>query len=274
MLKISEFAQLAHTTRRTLIIYDKNGLFKPSHVNEEGYRFYDYDQLYEISFILALRKLGLSLDEIKQISSLDKKESPDELLLNLKSKINDQVSDLLKINDLLNQRMENMEQRSSIHLYQPYEHTNKETFYWKSIKLDDCSPQLIAKTFSNFYDHLDHFTGINGTCSGFLVNLPQIDLDLFDHSIFSLIKESSIPVNDDLVTTITRPSGKYISVDVESDLNNNYDNIHRGLNILKETIADRNIQIDDQLWEINLGEDIRFPNATSSTLRLEFKIIE
>lgn len=272
MLKISEFAELAHTTRRTLIIYDQKSLFKPSHVNEEGYRFYDYDQLYEISFILALRKLGLSIDEIKQVSSLDKKESPDKLLMNLKSKINDQISDLLKINDQLNQRMTNMAQRSDFHLYQPYVHVNKEAFYWKSINLDDCSPQLIAKTFSVFYDHLDHFTGINGTCSGFLVDLPKIDLELFDHSIFSLIKESSVPVNDELVSTIKRPAGEYIAVDVNSDTDNNAKNVHHGLTVLKKYITDHNLQVTDQLWEINLGEDIRFSNATSAVLRLEMPI--
>lgn len=101
MLKISEFAKLAHTTRRTLIIYDQNGLFKPTEVNDEGYRFYDYNQIYELSFILALRKLGLSIDEIKQISSADQKNSPDKLLLELRSKINDQIADLVKINKYL-----------------------------------------------------------------------------------------------------------------------------------------------------------------------------
>lgn len=274
MLKISEFAELAHTTRRTLIIYDKNCLFKPTHVNEEGYRFYDYDQLYEISFILALRKLGLSIDEIKQISSLDKKESPDELLLNLKSKINDQISDLLKINDVLNQRMDNMDHQSETHLYQPYEHINKETFYWKSINLNDCSPQMIAKTFSVFYDHLDHFTGINGTCSGFLVNLPQLDIKTFDQASFSLVKESSVPVNDELVSTIKRPAGKYIAVDVNSDIDGSFQNVHRGLKILKQYVTDYGLYVADRLWEINLGEDIRFSNATSSVLRLEMLIKE
>lgn len=274
MLKISEFAQLAHTTRRTLIIYDKDGLFKPIHVNEEGYRFYDYDQLSEISFILALRKLGLSIDEIKQVSSLDQRESSSELLMNLKSKINDQISDLLKINDLLNQRMDKLDNRGQNHLYQPYEHINKETFYWKSLQLEDSSPQAIAKTFSIFYDHLDHFTSINGTCSGFLIDLSKFDLETFDQAPFSLVKESNVPVNDEMITTNTRPGGKYIAIDIESDVNNSSNNLVRGLKLLKETIVDRNIQTDNQLWEINLGEDIRIPNTTSSIIRLEFQIIE
>lgn len=272
MLKISEFAKLAHTTRRTLIIYDRNNLFKPAQVNEEGYRFYEYDQIYEMSFILTLRKLGLSIDEIKQISSLDKKESPDELLLNLKAKVNHQIQDLLKVNDSLDQRMVNISQRSQPHLYQAYTNTNQQTYFWKSIDLNDCSPQQVAKAFSDFYNQLDHFSGINGTCSGFLVNLPQLETKIFDQAIFNLIKATPVPTENEFITTIDRPAGDYIAVDVESDVGSSCLNTHRGLNILKKAVADQGLQIEDKLWEINLGEDIRFSNATSSVVRLELKI--
>lgn len=273
MLKISEFAKLAHTTRRTLIIYDRNGLFKPTEVNDEGYRFYDYNQIYELSFILALRKLGLSIDEIKQISSADQKNSPDNLLLSLRSKINDQIADLVKINKYLDQRQDNIDHREKIHLYQPYENINKETFFWKSTNMKDCSSQQIAKAFSEFYDHLDNYIGINGNCSGFITELPKLSAKNYDHAIFSLIKATSVPMEDDFITTITRPSGKYIAIDVENNENDFSKNVHKGLKILQQTIIDNNLKIADQLWEINLGEDIRFPNATSSAVRLEFQIL-
>lgn len=274
MLKISEFAELAHTTRRTLIIYDKDGLFKPALVNNEGYRFYEYNQVYELSFILALRKLGLSIDEIKQISSADKKGSPDNLLISLQSKINDQISDLVKIRNYLNQRKTNIDNRSQIHLYQTYENINQESFFWKSTNLKECSSQEIAKAFSEFYEHLDNFIGINGECSGFLTELPEINSDKYDSSSFSLIKATSVPLEDNYITTITRPAGKYIAIDVENDEDELSDNVHRGLKIINQVIKDSNLHVSDQLWEINLGEDIRFSNATSSAIRLEFQILQ
>lgn len=273
MLKISEFTKLAHTTRRTLIIYDRNGLFKPAKVNREGYRFYDYNQVYELSFILALRKLGLSINEIKQVSSEDQKKSPDNLLSNLRSKIDTQIAELAKINRYLDQRQANIEHREQVHLYQPYENINEASYFWKSTNMQDCSSQQIAKAFSEFYDHLDNYIGINGNCSGFVTELPRISADIYDQAIFSLIKATTVPMNDNFITTITRPAGQYIAVDVENDENGFSDNVHSGLQVLKKAIVDRDLKVSDKLWEINLGEDIRFQNATSSAIRLELQIL-
>lgn len=69
LLSISKFAKLAGTTRRTLIFYDQKGVFKPQKIADNGYRFYDYGQLYQIGLILELCGLGLSVDEIKDYLS-------------------------------------------------------------------------------------------------------------------------------------------------------------------------------------------------------------
>lgn len=65
MLKIGEFAALAQISIRMLRHYDEMGLLKPIRVDPEtGYRYYDYDQLARLNCILALKDLGLSLEEI------------------------------------------------------------------------------------------------------------------------------------------------------------------------------------------------------------------
>lgn len=64
-LTISEFADKSGVKRKSLIYYDQIDLLKPAAVNEKGYRFYDYHQLYRIHLILALKDIGLSLKEIK-----------------------------------------------------------------------------------------------------------------------------------------------------------------------------------------------------------------
>ena len=71
MLTIRKFAELADTTRRTLLFYDEQDLFKPAKVAENGYRYYSYDQLYDLTFILELRKLGLSVLQIKNLLNAD-----------------------------------------------------------------------------------------------------------------------------------------------------------------------------------------------------------
>ena len=65
MLKIGEFSRLSQVTVKTLHHYDDIGLLKPSDVDSDtGYRYYSLDQLPHIHRIMALKELGLSLEQI------------------------------------------------------------------------------------------------------------------------------------------------------------------------------------------------------------------
>lgn len=68
MLLIGEFSRLTRVPAKTLRYYDEIGLFKPATYNEEtGYRFYSIEQLPRLYRIVALKTLGMSLDQIKQL---------------------------------------------------------------------------------------------------------------------------------------------------------------------------------------------------------------
>ena len=271
MLKISEFAQLAQTTRRTLILYDNNDLFHPAYVNSEGYRFYNYEQINELNLILTLKKLGLSIDEIKDIKN-NPEYSSNDFLLNLKTKVNDQISDLLKVNTFIDRKLIKLNAPEEITLYQVYEHNNKESFYWQSNNLDDCSPQQIAKTFSEFHRHLDQLMGINGNYSGFIVDISATNPETIENSTFKLIKEATVPLNDNFITTITRPAGTYLAINIPSHATNSCENLKKGLHLLKQLIISQNIDVENKLWHINLGKNSQNPTDDSNIIRLEFKI--
>lgn len=64
---IGEFARLENTTAETLRHYDRVGLLKPFKIDEvTGYRYYSILQHEKLSTILELRKIGMSVDEIKK----------------------------------------------------------------------------------------------------------------------------------------------------------------------------------------------------------------
>ena len=64
--RIGEFAELSGVSTKTLRHYDKVGLLRPAGVDARTrYRGYAVEQLRELSSILALRDLGLSLSEIR-----------------------------------------------------------------------------------------------------------------------------------------------------------------------------------------------------------------
>jgi len=61
-----EFARRASVSPRTLRFYDRIGLLTPSGYTESGYRIYGDEDLATLQQILALKYLGLSLEEIRQ----------------------------------------------------------------------------------------------------------------------------------------------------------------------------------------------------------------
>lgn len=69
MYKIGEFSKLSKTTIKTLRFYDEIGLFKPSKVEENGYRMYSVEDLNTISTIRELRSFGVSIDDVKKVLS-------------------------------------------------------------------------------------------------------------------------------------------------------------------------------------------------------------
>lgn len=68
MFKIGEFSKIARISTRQLRHYDEIGLFQPTHIDAEtGYRHYSATQLPQLNRILALKSLGLTLEQIKRM---------------------------------------------------------------------------------------------------------------------------------------------------------------------------------------------------------------
>lgn len=95
MLKIGEFAELAQISVRMLRHYDEIGLLKPAHVDRDsGYRYYALEQLPRLNRVLALKDLGLTLNEIRLL--LDEALTAEEIrgILKLKQvRLNQHIID-------------------------------------------------------------------------------------------------------------------------------------------------------------------------------------
>jgi DNA-binding transcriptional MerR regulator len=72
MIRIGEFAKIGQVTIKTLRFYDEAGLLKPAQVDPwTGYRGYRMEQLKRLNRILALKDLGLSLEQIGRLLGAD-----------------------------------------------------------------------------------------------------------------------------------------------------------------------------------------------------------
>lgn len=68
MFTIGAFAAMGRVSVRMLRHYDALGLLRPARVDEfSGYRFYEADQLRRLNRLVALKDLGLNLDQVKSI---------------------------------------------------------------------------------------------------------------------------------------------------------------------------------------------------------------
>jgi MerR family transcriptional regulator, thiopeptide resistance regulator len=65
--RIKSFATEAGVSVRTLHLYDRLGLLAPAAASESGYRLYGEAELERLEHILALRFVGLRLDQIKEL---------------------------------------------------------------------------------------------------------------------------------------------------------------------------------------------------------------
>ncbi len=85
LLRAKEFADKCAVTVRTLHFYDRLGLLPPTARSESGYRLYGESDLERLEQILALRYVGLGLDQIKKL--LDGPPQPLADALRLQRKI-------------------------------------------------------------------------------------------------------------------------------------------------------------------------------------------
>ncbi len=78
MLRIGDFSKLGLVSTKTLRYYDELGLLKPIQVDEcTGYRYYSISQLARLHRILALKDMGLALDQIARL--LDQELTPEQI---------------------------------------------------------------------------------------------------------------------------------------------------------------------------------------------------
>src|SRR5258708_25618203 len=72
MFRIGDFSRLTQVTVKALRYYDDLGLLRPAHVDRDtGYRYYSGAQVVRLNRILALKELGLSLEQIGPLLDAD-----------------------------------------------------------------------------------------------------------------------------------------------------------------------------------------------------------
>jgi DNA-binding transcriptional MerR regulator len=109
MLSVGEFAEITRTNAETLRYYDRIGLLSPVHRDENSYRYYSVDQLSVCNAIRILRKLDISLEEIKGLLISRTPKYVKDVLLRQIDDIKNKRGQLDRIEQLLHMALENTE---------------------------------------------------------------------------------------------------------------------------------------------------------------------
>jgi MerR family transcriptional regulator, thiopeptide resistance regulator len=99
---VKELAQLSGVSVRTLHYYDEIDLLKPAFLGDNGYRYYEEEQLLQLQQILFFRELDFRLDDIQTIlgsstfDQIDALRSHERLLQQKAERINTLIETVTK----------------------------------------------------------------------------------------------------------------------------------------------------------------------------------
>ena len=96
VLTISEMSSICRISRQTLIYYDKNDIFKPVFVQENGYRYYSIYQVPYLREICSLKDNYFSLKDIVENFEGRTIQSTKKLLTEKKDILQNEVEELKK----------------------------------------------------------------------------------------------------------------------------------------------------------------------------------
>lgn len=110
LLTTGQFAELLGVNKRTLMYYDDIGLFSPVEKGANGYRYYTLQQVSDLELLLALRELGMSIEEIRGYRMDPAPAALAELLSVRQRDIDEKIARLLEIRALLAEKTRLLEE--------------------------------------------------------------------------------------------------------------------------------------------------------------------
>lgn len=101
----AELAKLFGISKQLLLYYDKNDIFSPEFVDENGYRFYVLSQYFTLQIIISLRKLDVSLKEIKAYLNSKDINLLKNIYRNKQQEYKKQIEELLYLEKTMQQKI-------------------------------------------------------------------------------------------------------------------------------------------------------------------------
>lgn len=244
--KISEIAKIFNISRQTLIFYHKKNILIPNIIDEEnGYRYYSNEQIWDLFFLLTLKKAGFSLEEIKAYSEI---KNSDKSIVFLENKINEidkKILELKKSKKTILKKIENIKDFSSISAKEEqFKIEELENIRWYYIDMKD---EIDEVEMATNYEKLNSFAKKYSIDDIEYITMTNIDKIKNDEDIVPVKKIGiAIPKNIVIEKSEELVLGKVISI----KYNNPYSNLVKAYQILKDYIKKNGYTSCDYAIEI------------------------
>jgi DNA-binding transcriptional MerR regulator len=166
-----ELAALSKISRKTLLFYDKLGLLKPAYTDINGYRYYARNQFLSLEIILTMRKLDISLADIKTYLNNKSSASYLDFLVKQEARLTELLLNIVKTkNELYN----------SVILFDQLNKTNYETvsilkekeepLYLSEKIPQDSTSKIKTEIFAEHFSSTRNFMTISNNTFGYILD--------------------------------------------------------------------------------------------------------
>ncbi|WP_151737507.1 MerR family transcriptional regulator [Paenibacillus tengchongensis] len=222
-LTISQMAKLREIPIDTLRYYDKIGLFNPAHTDTNtGYRYYSILQYEVLGTIMELRRIGLSVEEVRQFMNNRNMNQSIQLLKQTTRRLNEQIAGMQQISTTLEQRIRYIEdfvdtyresdivirelpERHYITLSRTVDMQNPESLSYGILELETIAQESIPLIANNRLGHYIESRQVNALLDE--RTGPDTSLEVKESEIFLILEQP-----DSKAGTKTKkvPEGTYV----------------------------------------------------------------
>lgn len=148
-LTISEVSKLLNISAHTIRYYDKEELISTKHQSENGYRLFDYDDVFTLNAIILLRESGIPIKNVKALLNDYSKDRYKDMLNKSYVTINEEIKKLQKLRKEINQTLRAVSQYENID--KSFSLVELPKRYFRKIKTSDYDMNYSLKELYDVY---------------------------------------------------------------------------------------------------------------------------
>ena len=230
LFTIGEMASLCRTTKDALYFYERKGLIKPYFVDDNGYRYYDLNNFYDLDMILSLREANGSIKEICEFMNQPTPEKYVQYLTLKKDDLAKKRAKLKFIEERIGQTILLTEQGMEQDTSQPHIEFKEQQYLIVKFVEDHNDPasflpvisELLKTCHKNDVPYDFHLSA--------LISKERLQQSNFNPDYFYAVSPFQTSSSDNLI----KPAGKYLTYLHLGDYHNTSDSYKIMMNYIQE----------------------------------------